>query len=328
MMDNVSDNVKKVLSFEPAERIPVAEWCMWWDKTLEAWEAQGMPGGMDDFALYEYFGLDKNVQFWLDHYSPECPKPPHQSRGLIAGEADYRRIRPHILREDAVLSLPDELDSAAALQNSGEAVAWYTVNGFFWFPRELFGIEGHLYSFYDEAPLYHHICEDLLAWQLKRIDELNARMRFEFMTIAEDMSYNLGPMISRAAFMEFIAPYYKRLIPHIQKYGTKVFVDTDGNPSQMIPWLLDCGVDGIFPLERQAGVDVAELRRQFPGLLMMGGFDKMCMLRGKDAIEAEIERLRPVAARGGYIPAMDHQTPPGTALKDYRHYVALLRAVR
>jgi hypothetical protein len=61
---------------------------------------------------------------------------------------------------------------------------------------------------------------------------------------------------------------------------------------------------------------------------MMGGFDKMCVLRGKDAIEAEIERLRPVVLSGGYIPAMDHQTPPGTTLEDYGHYVALLRGVR
>lgn len=326
-MYSVSSNVRKVLDFEMPERIPVAEWCMWWDKTLETWEAQGMPGGMNDFALYDYFGLDKNVQFWLDHYSPECPKPPHQSRGLICGEEDYRRIRPHILREDAVSSLSEELNRAAELQRSGEAVAWYTVNGFFWFPRELFGIENHLYSFYDEASLYHRICEDLLEWQLRRIDELNAHLRFEFMTIAEDMSYNLGPMISYTAFKQFITPYYKRLIPHIQQYGTKVFVDTDGNPSQMVPWLLDCGVDGIFPLERQAGVDVAELRRQYPKLLMMGGFDKMCMFKGKKAIQAEIERLRPVIEKSGYIPAMDHQTPPGTTLENYKTYIKLLKEI-
>lgn len=326
-MDSVSSNVRKVFDFEMPERMPVFEWCIWWDKTLEEWEAQGMPCGMDDFALYDYFGLDKNVQFWLDHYSPECPKPPHQGRGLICGEADFRCIRPHILREDAVSSLSVELNRAAKLQCSGEAVAWYTVNGFFWFPRELFGIENHLYSFYDEAPLYHRICEDLLEWQIRRIDELNAHMRFEFMTIAEDMSYNLGPMISQSAFGDFIAPYYKRLIPHIQKYGTKVFVDTDGDPSQMVPWLLDCGVDGIFPLERQAGVDVAELRRQYTKLLMMGGFDKMCMFKGKKAIQDEIDRLRPVVEKGGYIPAMDHQTPPGTTLENYKTYIKLLKEI-
>ena len=32
------------------------------------------------------------------------------------------------------------------------------------------------------------------------------------MTMAEDMSYNHGPMISQAIFEEFIAPYYRRII--------------------------------------------------------------------------------------------------------------------
>ena len=147
-MDDLSLNMKKVLNFEMPSRVPCVEWCMWWDKTLSVWEEQSMPPGMDDFALYDYFGLDKNVQFWLDHYSNECPKPVHQARGLIENEADYDAIRAHILRDDAVSSISDKLQSAANLQSAGDVVAWYTVNGFFWFPRELFGIESHLYSFY------------------------------------------------------------------------------------------------------------------------------------------------------------------------------------
>ena len=134
-------------------------------------------------------------------------------------------------------------------------------------------------------------------------------------------------MISKALFEEFIAPYYKKLLPHIKKHDTKVFVDTDGNPASMVPWLLDCGVDGIFPLERQAGVDVGELRKQYPSLLMIGGFDKMCVLKGKEQISAEIERLKPVVHSGGFIPAMDHQTPPGTTLENYRYYVEMMKSI-
>ena len=33
----------------------------------------------------------------------------------------------------------------------------------------------------------------------------------QFMTIAEDMSYNHGPMLSKELFDEFLAPYYKPL---------------------------------------------------------------------------------------------------------------------
>jgi len=40
----------------------------------------------------------------------------------------------------------------------------------------------------------------------------------------------------------------------------------------MIPWLIRAGVDGILPLERQAGVDVAELRKQFPKFLFLDNY--------------------------------------------------------
>lgn len=61
------------------------------------------------------------------------------------------------------------------------------------------------------------------------------------MTLAEDMSYNLGPMCSREQYDEFLLPYYKELVPLIQARGTKVLIDTDGNVEPLIPWFLDGG---------------------------------------------------------------------------------------
>jgi uroporphyrinogen-III decarboxylase len=97
-------------------------------------------------------------------------------------------------------------------------------------------------------------------------------------------------------------------------------IDTDGDLTSMIPWLLETGADGIYPMERQAGVDINDIRRQYPKLLMLGGFDKMVMAKGEAAIRAEFERIMPVMKSGGFIPSVDHQTPPGVSLEDYRLY--------
>jgi uroporphyrinogen-III decarboxylase len=93
----------------------------------------------------------------------------------------------------------------------------------------------------------------------------------------------------------------------------------------MVPWLLDCGVEGLLPLERQSGVDVNALRIQYPGLKMLGGFDKMVMNRGEAAMRAEFERLLPLMKAGGFVPSVDHQTPPGVGLEDYKLYIRLLK---
>ena len=93
------------------------------------------------------------------------------------------------------------------------------------------------------------------------------------------------------------------------------------------------GIEGVLPLERQAGVDVAALREAHPDFLFLGAFNKMTMRVGEDAMRGEFERLLPVMKTGGFIPSVDHQTPPDCPLARYRVYVAMLeeyavRAVR
>jgi len=41
-------------------------------------------------------------------------------------------------------------------------------------------------------------------------------------------------------------------------------------------------------------------------------------------MRAEFERILPVMKQGGYIPSVDHQTPPEVSLKNYEIYLRLL----
>jgi hypothetical protein len=103
-----------------------------------------------------------------------------------------------------------------------------------------------------------------------------------------------------------------------------LIVDTDGDVTQLVPWLQAVGATGVLPLERQAGVDGLTLRHQFPKLCMIGHFDKLTMNQGEPAIRSEFARLAPLMKTGGFIPSVDHQTPPGVSLDQYRLYLRLL----
>ena len=92
----------------------------------------------------------------------------------------------------------------------------------------------------------------------------------------------------------------------------------------MVPWLLREGIRGVLPLERQAGVDGMDLRRQFPPVCLVGHFNKMVMDKGEDAMRAEFERLMPLMRSGGFIPSVDHQTPPHVTMDQYRLFRRLL----
>ena len=133
-----------------------------------------------------------------------------------------------------------------------------------------------------------------------------------------------GPMLSEDTFDEFILPYYKEVTP-LLKGKVPMFVDSDGDITMAVDWYARAGIDGMFPLERQAGVDVSLYIRKQPQLTYLGHFDKMCMKFGEEAMEREFERLLPSARKGKVIFSCDHQTPPDVSIENYRIYVRLLK---
>ena len=316
--------VQAILNFQPFDRLPVVEWAGWWDQTLRRWHTEGLPADVTDrYDVCRHFGLDLLVQHGLDSVGPGAPAPKSHGAGIIADEADYDRIHDHLYPLPAVNR--EAWQRSADQQRRGEIALWFSFEGFFWFPRKLLGIERHLYAFYDQPDLLHRINAELAEWQLQVLDEIYRVCTPEFMTFAEDMSYNHGPMLSRKLFDEFLRPYYERVVPRIRQRGTIPFVDTDGDATMAMPWYEDAGIEGFLPLERQAGVDVAALRNAHPRMRLLGAFDKMTMNRGEAAMRAEFERLLPVARKGGTILGVDHQTPPGVSYQDYRLYVRLFR---
>ena len=307
------------------DRLPAIEWASWWHLTLDRWAEEGLRRDLGEDQRFDLLGLDRYSQCWFKHKAPGCPQPEKQGGGIIADAEDYERVKPYLYPESTLDSVEKYFSALKESHDAGERIEWFTLEGGFWFPRTLFGIEAHFYSFFDEPELYHRILNDLSAFQLKVLERIYSVCTPEFMTFAEDMSYNKGPMLSEKLFREFLLPYYNQVIPYIRARGTRVIVDSDGDITEMVPWLIDAGIEGALPLEYQAGVDVNKLRRDFPDFIMIGGYNKRIMKDGREAMEKEFERLLPAMRAGRYIPSVDHQTPPDVSLENYRIYVELLK---
>lgn len=332
---NPYDRMQTFFAGGPLDRLPVLEWAPWWHLTVQRWQGEGL----DEFireampyaeahglgygeAIQRAAGLDMMRQFGFNNFRAGAPQ--YVDGTFLKEETDYEKIKPFLYPYD---SIPHVRAAFEHLYEAcgGEAVIWGTFEGWFWFPRRLFGIEAHLYSFYDYPELYLQISRDMTDYYSALADEVFAKYQPSFVTLAEDMSYNLGSMLSKDCFDEFLKPFYQKFAPHLHDKGIKLIIDSDGDVTELIPWLIEGGVDGILPLERQAGVDINALSEQYPAFFFLGGFDKMCMKHGVEAIEQEFTRLEPAIARGRYIPSCDHQTPPDVSLACYQQYTALLR---
>lgn len=322
---STAERFHAVMEGRQPDRLPVVEWASWWGDTLKRWAGEGMPADpRDGHAVTTHFGLDHWWQVWHNPVTG-CPwSEPHHGAGILAAAPSYDALEPY------VGSCPAERERFApgfALRATGEAAVWFTFPGFFWGPRTILGIERHLMAFHDEPDLMHRINDRLATWMLGWLDQFDTfgLGMPDFMTFAEDLSYNHGPMLSEKAFNAFLMPYYQRVIPALKRRGIRVLIDSDGDITRCAPWFAAAGIEGVLPLERQAGCEVAQLRRDVPGLRLVGGYDKLVMHRGEGAIRAEFERLLPAMRGGGFMPSCDHQTPPGVAYEQYRTYLRVFR---
>ena len=119
-------------------------------------------------------------------------------------------------------------------------------------------------------------------------------------------------------------PRYKRLTDFWRRKGGEIVsVDSDGDIRKLIPGWLRGGINHIWPMEANASMDVAAIRREYgQAFSMRGGFNKYELLKGRQAIDRELDRIAPVVQSGGYIPSLDHQVPNGVTFDNYSYYMA------
>ena len=77
----------------------------------------------------------------------------------------------------------------------------------------------------------------------------------------------------------------------------------------------------MFPVEIAAGTAPHALRREYGrDVLFLGAVNKRELSKDRGAIDAELERLRPLLEDGGLIPHVDHRCPPDVPLDNYKYY--------
>ena len=208
----------------------------------------------------------------------------------------------------------------------GQIVCANIVGGYMYL-RSLMGPVDLLYLFYDNPDLIHRCMEIWLKLADSVYTEMQKEVVFDEVFFGEDICYNHGFLISQDMIREFLFPYYQQLLSNIKsrqldKTRRLYFqLDTDGFSDPAIPLYKELGLDYLSPFEAASGCDVVRTGREYPELLIRGGFDKRILAAGKDAIDREVDRIMPVMKkRGGYIPTCDHGVPEEVSFENYLHY--------
>ncbi len=191
--------------------------------------------------------------------------------------------------------------------------------------RDMLTFEGLAYACYDYPDMVEDMVETCCLLVEDSLDQVLGEITFDYASGWEDICFKNGPIVSVPFFRDVVMPRYKRIRKKLDEYGIDLwYTDCDGDVRPILPYLLEGGINCLFPFEVNSCAHPGELLDQYAGQLrIMGGVDKMALGAGKEAIRVYMKSLEKYVARGGYIPFCDHRCPPNVDPDDYLYYLDL-----
>ncbi|MCE5276681.1 MAG: uroporphyrinogen decarboxylase family protein [Planctomycetaceae bacterium] len=247
---------------------------------------------------------------------------PHFIDFPIKTPADWQEMRKRYRRDDPVRKGKDSDFAHVREAMARGAMVTLHLCGPYGQLRNWMGFENLSTAFYDYPEMIHDMMESFTELIVDSVEAAPADIPIDQVSWWEDMASRNGPFVSPRMFREFLQPAYHAVMQAAKKRGCVLgIVDCDGNPHDIVGNWLEEGVNIMFPMEVAAGVDAAEWRKEWGlDLRMRGGIAKVPLAQDKSAIDAELERIRPLLDQGGFIPHLDHLVPPDISYANYCYY--------
>jgi len=354
MAMNARERFRKVMHYEKPDRLPFYQFIGFWPETINRWYGEGLPSGM---SVWDYFGFDKIEGIPLDYgpipqYIPKTLYEDNryrievQTNGItvkvlktstsmpgfidfpVKERTDWEKIKKRYDPRDPRRYPKTWGDELIEYYNNVDHPVGIPLGSCFGWARDLMGLEKLLVSFYREPDVVHEIMDFWAYFTIGLITPAVEAVKFDYATIWEDMAYKNGPHISPRLFREFMLPNYKKVTSYVRSKGIDIImVDTDGNHEVLTPLFLEGGVNCLYPLEVQAGMDAVALRKKYGRRLrLIGNIDKRALIHSKDAIDKELNsKLLSLVNDLGYIPSVDHCVPADVPFKHFEYYVRLIK---
>lgn len=198
--------------------------------------------------------------------------------------------------------------------------------------RNLLGVEQLSYLYADDEELYVEIIDTIADLGYRCVKEvLKTGASFDYAHFWEDICFKNGPLVSPYVFEEHVAGHYKKYTDLLKSYGIDIVsVDCDGCIDSLLPIWLKNGVNTMFPIEVGTwNASIAPWREKYGRELRgVGGMNKTVFARDYQAVDEEIERLKPLIELGGYIPCPDHRIAPDAKFEVVQYYCEKMQNLR
>ncbi|MDK1032009.1 MAG: uroporphyrinogen decarboxylase family protein, partial [Planctomycetia bacterium] len=219
-------------------------------------------------------------------------------------EADYDWPGPDLWDYSVIKSQIEDHNDRPIQGGGGEL--FYTYAG-------LRGQEQAYIDLVENPEIVHYILDKLFALAYEDTGRIFEQIPGKVLVsyVSDDMGSQEGLLCSPAQIRKFFLPRMKRMADLVHEAGAFVFHHNDGAVRDIIPDLIEIGIDVLNPIQwRCAGMEREGLKRDFgASIAMHGGMDNQYTLPFGSVEEVRqevLDNLRILGAGGGYILAPCH----------------------
>ena len=273
---------------------------------------------------------DKKIIINQDGLLAEVPKDghntiPHFIKSSIATPDDWKKCKELRLRRDDPQRKPD-VEALKKLYPAGrDFPVGLWCGSMIGKIRDMLMFEGLAFACFDYPDMVEDMVETCCVLVEDYLDHVLGEIDFDFAWSWEDICFKSGPIVSVDFFRKVVLPRYKRINSKLKAHGIDIwFTDCDGDLRPILPMLIEGGINTMFPFEVNCSGHPGDVLKEYgKDLRVMGGFNKMALGDGPEAIKKYMETLVSLVERGGYIPFCDHRCPPNVKQEDYLYYLDL-----
>ena len=200
----------------------------------------------------------------------------------------------------------DAMECKKVVENAPEG---YPVMGVIWSAHfqdacAAFGMETALVKMLTEPEMFRAIIDRITEFYLKanKIFYEATKGKLHAVLIGNDFGSQTSLILSPEALREFVLPGTKKLIEQAKSYGLKVIHHSCGAIYDIIPDLIEVGVDVIHPIQALAkGMDPYKLKENFGNkVTFCGGVDAQNLLVNgtPEEVKAKVLELKSLFPTG------------------------------
>lgn len=300
------DRVVRALAFQETDIVP---YHIAFDPAMASkFEmALGGPARFSKFTNHLPFINIESKQFWT---GPDCYLDEFGSVWKVLNQVPH--LVEHPLKKPALAGYPlpefsiqeyaDDFRNFLA-SHPEQFVLCGMAQGFYDRGWSLRGTENFLIDFIENPRFVEQLFEALTEYYLKLLDDI-AAFRFDGIRFGDDWGAQRGMLMGPKRWRKFIKPGLKQIFEKARRQGMVVMVHSDGDIHEIIPDLIEIGVQILNPIQPEA-MDIYEIKRLYGNVLCLnGGISSQYTLPLGTPADVRREAaacLRYMAHGGGYV---------------------------